>query len=408
LNAIYLAVIVFFTYASIFAFRKPFTVARFDGESYGTISYQTLLIISQVLGYMLSKFYGIKFIAELKRLQRWKTSLLMVGTAWMSLLLFALVPAPWGLVCFFVNGYTLGFMWGIVFSYIEGRRATDFIGVVLAVSFIFAGGFTRSVGKWLLLNWQVSEYWMPFLTGGLFVLPLILFYALLEKVPYPDAADEEERTIRLPMQKTERRLFLKQYSGGVLAIVVIYLLLTILRDLRDNYMGNMWSELGYNSNASVFSQTETITSLVVLALIGTLVFIRKNIQAFRIIHVLLITGFAITGLTSVLLQSGWLNGLYWMQFTGLGLYISYVLFNSVFFERLLASFKVAGNVGFLIYIADAWGYLGSIAVMFAKEIFKVQLNWVEFYARLTIGCAVVGIIASIFSLFYFNRKYRSI
>ncbi|MEJ8816852.1 DUF5690 family protein [Lacibacter sp. H407] len=404
--AVYLAVVVFFTYASIFAFRKPFTVATFDGLQFGKVSYQTLLIISQVVGYMLSKFYGIKFISELQRRGRWKTSLLMVGVAWLSLLLFAIVPAPWGILCFLVNGFTLGFMWGVVFSYVEGRRATDFIGVVLAVSFIFAGGFSRSVGKWLLLEWNVTEYWMPFATASLFAVPLLLFYFLLERAPFPDADDVAERTIRLPMNQPERKHFLKQFSAGVISFVIIYLLLTIMRDLRDNYMGNMWAELGYGGNAAVFAKTETITSLVVLGMIGMLVFVRKNMRAFRIIHVLMILGFLVAGLSSVLFKQQLISGASWMQFTGLGLYIAYVLFNSVFFERLLASFTIAGNVGFLIYVADAWGYLGSITVMLSKELLKLQLNWVSFYSQLVIVFAVAGIIASIFSLFYFNRKYQ--
>jgi len=406
-NAVYLAVIVFFTYASIFAFRKPFTVATFEGLKYWNVSYQTLLIISQVIGYMLSKFYGIKFISELQRHKRWKTSLLMVGVAWFSLLLFALVPAPWGMVCFFVNGFTLGFMWGVVFSYVEGRRATDFIGVVLAVSFIFAGGFSRSVGKWLLLNWNVTEYWMPFATASLFAGPLILFYIFLEKAPLPDTADVAERTVRLPMNQTERKNFLKQFRLGVIAFVIIYLLLTIMRDLRDNYMANMWNELGYAKNAGVFAKTETITSLVVLGLIGMMVFVRKNIRAFRIIHLLLMLGFAIAGIASLLFKEEMISGASWMQFTGLGLYIAYVLFNSVFFERLLAAFSIAGNVGFLIYVADAWGYLGSITVMLSKELFKLQLNWVSFYSQLVIVFALIGIVASVFSLLYFNQKHRS-
>ncbi|HTH31830.1 MAG TPA: DUF5690 family protein [Lacibacter sp.] len=405
-QAIYLAVVVFFTYASIFAFRKPFTVATFDGLKFWNVSYQTLLIISQVVGYMLSKFYGIKFISELKRHGRWKTSLLMVGVAWLSLLLFAVVPAPFGMICFLVNGFTLGFMWGVVFSYVEGRRATDFIGVVLAVSFIFAGGFSRSIGKWLLLDWNISEYWMPFVTASLFAIPLVIFYALLEKAPFPDGDDVAERTVRLPMNLPERKKFLQQFSAGVIAFVIIYLLLTIMRDLRDNYMGNMWTELGYGGNASVFAKTETITSLVVLAVIGMLVFVRKNMRAFRIIHVLLIVGFLLTGTASLLFRQSLLDGALWMQLTGLGLYISYVLFNSVFFERLLASFSIAGNVGFLIYTADAWGYLGSISVMLSKELLKLQLNWVSFYSQLVIVFAVVGVLASLFSLFYFNRKYK--
>ena len=61
---IYAALIAFLTYASVYAYRKPFTVATFDGIKFWNISYQTLLIISQVLGYMLSKFYGIKFCSK--------------------------------------------------------------------------------------------------------------------------------------------------------------------------------------------------------------------------------------------------------------------------------------------------------------------------------------------------------
>ncbi|MFN5135833.1 MAG: DUF5690 family protein [Chitinophagaceae bacterium] len=405
-TAVYLALVVFCTYASIFAFRKPFTVATFEGLKFWNISYQTLLIISQVLGYMLSKFYGIKFISELQRMGRWKTSLVLMGSAWLSLLLFAVLPAPWGMLCFFANGFVLGFMWGITFSYVEGRRATDFIGVVLAVSFIFAGGFSRSVGKWVMLRLEVSEFWMPFVTACIFGVPLLLFYWLMERAPHPDAEDIAERTVRKPMTSEERKDFLKTFGPGVVSFVLIYLLLTILRDLRDNYMANMWNELGYASNAGVFAKTETITSLIVLALIGTLVFVRNNFKAFRIIHVLLLLSFAVTFIASLLFKTNLISGAIWMQFTGLGLYIGYILFNSVYFERLLATFKIAGNVGFLIYLADAWGYLGSVSVMLSKEFLKTELSWVNFYSTLAVVCASVGFIAAVYCFSYFLKKHR--
>jgi hypothetical protein len=135
------AMIAFLAYSSVYAFRKPFTVATFDGIRFFGVPYQTLLIISQVLGYMLSKFFGIKFIAELQSLGRFRTGALLMGAAWLSLLLFAFIPAPYGIFCLFINGFMLGFMWGIIFSYVEGRRTTDLIGAVMAISFIFAGGF---------------------------------------------------------------------------------------------------------------------------------------------------------------------------------------------------------------------------------------------------------------------------
>ncbi len=370
------------------------------------MSYQTLLIVSQVVGYMLSKFYGIRFIAELGRIGRWRTSLYLLLTAWVSLLLFALLPAPWGALCMLLNGFVLGFMWGIVFSYVEGRRATDFLGVVLAVSFIFAGGFSRSVGKWVMEYGGVNEYWMPFATASLFAGPLLLFYYFLERTPEPDAADRAARTIRQPMRRQERMAFLREFGGGVITFVLIYLLLTILRDLRDNYMANMWKELGYGAQSAVFARTETITSLVVLALIGTLVLVRSNIHAFRLIHLLLLLGFALAGGCSFLFRQGLVPGMVWMQLSGLGLYLSYVLFNSVYFERLLATFRIAGNVGFLIYIADAWGYLGSISIMLGKEWLRVSQGWVPFYAELAQYLCLAGVLLTACSFFYFRHKYR--
>ena len=406
LVALYAALVAFLSYASIYAYRKPFTVATFEGISFLGISYQSLLIISQGLGYMLSKFWGIKFISELKQLGRWKTSVILIGSAWLCLLLFAIVPAPFGMLCLFVNGFMLGFMWGIVFSYVEGRRATDFIGSVLAVSFIFAGGFTRSVGKWLMLEWNVSEQWMPFMTGLVFLFPLILFLFLLERIPRPDKDDVDERTKRMPMTKEDRKKFLRQFGFGISAVTITYLFLTIMRDVRDNFMGNIWNELGFANNSSIFAKTETNNSLLILLMISMMVLIRKNVKAFRIVHLAILLGFLLAGISSALFVAGTLNGAAWMQLVGLGLYMSYIPFNCIFFERLIATFRIGGNVGFLIYIADAFGYLGSISVMLTKELLKIKLNWSEFYSQGVVLFSVIGCLGTVISFIYFNRKYQ--
>jgi hypothetical protein len=404
--ALYAALVAFFTYASIFSYRKAFTVATFEGLSFWGIKYQTLLVISQGAGYMFSKFYGISFIAELKRLGRWKTSAVLVGAAWLCLLLFALVPAPWGMLCLFGNGFVLGFMWGIIFSYVEGRKTTDFIGAALAVSFIFAGGFSRSVALWLKNSWQVPEQWLGFTTGLLFAGPLVLFMFLMERIPAPDREDVAERTERLPMTKEARKSFLRRFGPGTVAIIVTYLFLTIMRELRDNFMANIWNELGYGQKPAIFTQTETITSLLILAMIGLLVAVRKNIQALRLTHLMIFVGFVLAGVSSALFMVGYMKGALWMQLVGLGLYMGYIPFNSIFFERLIASFRIAGNVGFLIYLADAYGYLGSITVMLSKEVLKVQLAWTQFYPAGVIIFSAIGLVATLFSLSYFNRKYQ--
>ncbi|HTF29057.1 MAG TPA: DUF5690 family protein [Flavitalea sp.] len=404
--AISAALIAFLAYSSVYALRKPFTVATFPGINYFGITYQTLLIISQVSGYMLSKFAGIKIIAELKNLGRFKIAVMLISVAWLCLFFFAILPAPWGMICLFINGFALGFMWGIIFSYLEGRRATDLIGSVMAVSFIFAGGFTRSVAKWLMISYDISEKWMPFMTGLVFMVPLVLLLWLLDKVPEPDQNDVEERSIRLPMNREGRRNLLRKFGPGLVVVSITYLFLTIMRDIRDNYMANIWDELGYGNNYSIFTSTETNTSLIVLFIMALLVLIRKNIIAFSVIHGVIVCGFLIVLVSSVLFNSGKLEGAAWMQWVSLGLYLGYIPFNCIFFERMIASFRIAGNVGFLIYLADSFGYLGSVVVMLMKEFMEVTISWSAFYANGVVYGALIGLAGTLFSYIYFRKKYN--
>ena len=59
---------------------------------------------------------------------------------------------------------------------------------------------------------------------------------------------------------------------------------------------------------------------------------------------------------------------WWIVLVGLGAYIAYIPVGSMLFERLIACFKYKSNAGFLIYIADAMGYVGSILVMLYQTI----------------------------------------
>lgn len=406
--ALYTSVVAFLTYASVFAYRKAFTVAAFDGIQIGTFSYQTMLIISQVIGYMLSKFYGILFISSLRRTGRWITVSVLVGISWFCLLLFAVTPDWFGLICFFINGFMLGFLWGVIFSYVEGRRTTDLTGSVMAVSFIFAGGFSRSVGKWLMMEHAVPEKWMPFMTGAVFALPLAFFLFLIERIPPPDVRDEQERTRRIPMKRHNRKELMQALGTGILLVTVTYVFLTILRDIRDNYMANMWRELGYGSNFAIFTRTETITSVIVLLMMGSLVLVRRNMLALRLVHMVILAGFLLGGISSVLFITGRMAGATWMQLTGLGLYMAYIPFNSIFFERLIASFRMAANVGFLMYITDAFGYLGSVILMVTKESMKFDITWSNYFAWGVALFSVVGTLTIVSSLTWFSRRHKAL
>src|ERR1700748_1381451 len=92
LLSIMAAISSFGAYTCMYAFRKAFAAGTFTGLQYLHIDYKVWLVIAQIIGYTMSKFYGIKFIAELKPGQRAKSIFLLIGIAWLALLLFAIVP----------------------------------------------------------------------------------------------------------------------------------------------------------------------------------------------------------------------------------------------------------------------------------------------------------------------------
>jgi len=392
----------------VFGFRKSFTVATFDGIEIAGYSYKTILVLSQMLGYMLAKFYGIKYISELQRHGRGRIIILLTAISWLSWLFFALVPPPYNIAFLFINGFPLGMLWGVVFSYVEGRRSTDFIGATLAVSFIFASGFVKTVGAWLMVNFNITEFWVPFYTGLVFAGPLLIFVYMIERIPHPDREDIAARMDRVPMSAEDRKAFIKLFLPGLAACILIYCFATIFRDIRDNFGAEMWKEMGFFDKPEIFAQTEIPITIIVLVLIGSMVLIKNSFKAFMLSHLFIALGFILAGLSSYFFVNQMLSPVWWMTIVGLGLYMVYIPFNSVFFERLIATFKHAGNVGFLIYLADSFGYVGSIGVLMSKEIFKVKLNWVTFFSNSVIALSVVGLALTIFSAIYFIGKYKSL
>lgn len=390
-------------YASMYAFRKPFAAASFHGQQWLDVDYKVWLVVAQILGYMCSKFLGIGVIGGLRRERRAPLLLLLIGSAWLALLGFALVPAPWNIGFLFLNGLPLGMVWGLVFSYLEGRRTTEAMGAILASSFIMASGIVKSVGKWLLLM-GVDEFWMPFLTGLLFVPPLLIALRLLERVPDPDAADRAARSERQPMDRAERRAFVRRFLPGLALMIGCYVALTVVRDFRDNFEAELFADLGYGNNAGVFALIETPVAVAVLALTAGLTWFRDNLRGLMALHALMFAGLAVAGLSTLAFRDGALPPLWWLALVGFGLYLAYVPFNCVFFERLIATFRVAGNVGFLMYLSDAFGYLGSVAVLLAKEFSGLQLSWTQFFAQTVLALSAFGGACLLASAVYFHQR----
>jgi len=396
----------FGTYFCMYAFRKPFTVATFEDLSFAGVDYKIILIIAQVLGYMLSKFIGIKVISELQPNKRIIYLIGLILAAEVSLFLFALTPAPYNLIFMFLNGLPLGMVWGIVFSYLEGRKFTEFLGVALCSSFIVSSGAVKSVGLLVMENLQVSQFWMPSVTGAIFLAPFIFFAWLLNRMPQPTAEDKELRTERRPMTGKDRRKVFLTFLFPIVILVFFYTFLTAMRDFRDNFSREIWDALGFEGDVAIYTLSELPIALLVLVIIGFLGVIKDNFKAFVSYHYLLLFGTIAIGLSTLFFQLALISPILWMISVGFGLYICYVPFNCIFFDRMIANFRIKGNAGYLIYIADAFGYLGSMGVLLYKNFGHSKLSWLKFFMTSTYLIAILGTIITLVSLLYFKRKYR--
>ncbi|HSJ02436.1 MAG TPA: DUF5690 family protein, partial [Verrucomicrobium sp.] len=225
----------FTTYTCMYAFRRPFTVGTYEGLTVFGADYKSVAVVVQIMGYMMSKFVGIKVVSETKPERRVALILTLIGISALGLLLFASLPPPWNVVGLLINGLPLGMIWGLVFGFLEGRRVTEFLGLGMSLSVIFSSGWVKSAGGWLL-HFGVPEFWMPLTTGLLFVPPLCLAVAVLGCLPPPDQADRAARSTRVPMDKAARRAFLRQWWPGVVMLTGAYLCLMTYRDVRDTFM----------------------------------------------------------------------------------------------------------------------------------------------------------------------------
>ncbi len=393
----------FTAYFSMYAFRKPFSVATFEGEAMGEVSLKIALVIAQVLGYALSKFLSIKFVSEITPKRRALGLILLITMAELALLAFALLPPEGKVIAIFFNGLPLGAVWGLVFGYLEGRRSSEILGAGLSASYIVASGAVKSVGKWWLLA-GVSESWMPVVTGLCFAPSFLIAVWLLRQLPPPNAEDEAARTVRRPMGGEERLAFFRRFWFGLACLTGLYMLLTAYRDFRDNFAAEIWTALGWGEEPTIFTATEIPVAIAVMIALALIYRITDNRRAFFVIHGMMAGGTILIGLSTLAFDFGLIGGLPWMILLGVGLYLGYVPYGCVLFDRLIAATGAVGTAVFMIYVTDAFGYAGSIGVMLVKNFTETELSWLSFFRIFSYTASGVCTVAFAASAWSFARR----
>ena len=398
----------FGAYFAMYAYRKPFTAANFDhvaGWPFA-IDFKIMLVIAQVAGYALSKMIGVKIVSEMPPRYRALAILVLIGLAEIALAVFAVAPPLIGVAMLFLNGLGLGMIWGLVFGFLEGRRLTEILGAILCASFILSSGIVKSAGEALMVGGWASERTMPALTGLLFAPLLLVCVWALAQLPPPDARDEIERSPRTPMDAAQRRRLFAAHAPALIALIGTYILLTAFRDFRDNFASEIWGELGYAGEAGIFTWSEIPVATVVLVALGMLIRVRDNARAVLWNLGLVGIGLATMGLATAGFQLGLVGPVTWMITVGAGLYLAYTPFNALLFDRLMAATAFNGNAGFLIYVADAGGYSGSVLLLLVRNFAHISLRWSNFLCAVGYATCAIGLLATLFSAHRFRRSLR--
>jgi hypothetical protein len=398
----------FATYFCMYGFRKPFSATTFDGERAFGISFKSALVVAQVFGYMTAKFIGIKFISEVNKAKRAFYILSLIGTSHISLLLLALVPKPFNVFFLFTNGLSLGLIWGLVFSFIEGRKFTDLLALILSTNFIFSSGVAKSLSRVSIETWKIPEIYAPFVTGLLYIPLLLLAVWMLAKIPPPSAEEAASRGARVNLNGKERIALFTKFLTGLVAITVINLLLTILRDVKDNYAVEILRVVKPSFKPPIFAQMETVAAVIVLLLLLLLTTSKNHFKSIAAHHIAIGCGLVTILLSAWFLYQHILDPVFNLVLNTVGVYVCYNTLQCLFLDRFIAAFRVKGNIGFFFYFMDSIGYLGSCFIIVNKEILNAKVNWLNYFLAISFILGIIGIVSIIISWVYFNRKYKSI
>ncbi|ULQ57016.1 DUF5690 family protein [Flavihumibacter rivuli] len=396
----------FATYFCMYVYRKSISAATFDGLDNWGISFKSSLIIAQVFGYMLSKFIGIRFMATLNMKRRPYYLLGLIGTALVCLAGLAFTPMVLGPVWLFLNGLSLGLIWGLVFSYIEGRKYTDLLALILSTNFIFSSGMVKSLGRMVITDWGVEEARMPFYLGCLFIPLLLASTWLLAKIPPPNAAERLDRGDRLPMDARQRSNLVKAFFPMVFSLVVLNIIFTILRDLKDNYAVEIIRSIHPDYPPSIFARMETLAAIVVFLGLLTLTNIRNHYTSLKRQAIVILAGISGLWISTGLMITHPGQALGCMVTYTICLYSAYNTLQCLLIDRLLSCFRIRGNTGYLFYIMDAMAYLGSCIIIIMNETGSAKADWYHYFVQLSLWMPLVGMATLTTGAIFIYQLYK--
>ena len=210
----------------------------------------------------------------------------------------------------------------------------------------------------------------------------------MTRFPRPTAADIAARTERVTLNGSERRNLFLRFMPILTLLFVANLLITVMRDIKEDFIVCIIDVS--TISAWTFAHVDTIATLVMLAIfallalstlgMGTLAFIGANSDTLDI------------------------STTAWLFAQSLCIDVAYLGFQTIFFERFIACFKIRGNVGFFIITIDFVGYAGTVALLVFKKYLLTGIDWSVFYDYINLYVGLACCIAFAGSMAYIVRR----
>lgn len=394
------------SYSLVYALRKPFTAAEFEGLQVYGMDYKIAVSIIQLLGYVSAKLLGIKYISELRPEGRLKFIIGSAALSEISLIAFGVLPIPYNIVALYFNGLSLGCMWGVIFSFLEGRRTTDILASIMGVSMALSSGVAKSLGLYALNQLHVSEFWMPALIGAA-AFPLLCFTGwMMTRFPRPTEADIASRSERVTLNGHQRWALFRRFMPLLILLFGANLLLTVQRDIKEDFIVCIIDVQTISSWA--FAQIDSIATFVLLAVFALLATTYNHLKVLCMLLILSTFGMGTLAFLGATEGNEHIPTTIWLFLQSLCLDIAYLSFQTIFFERFIACFKIKGNVGFFIITIDFVGYLGTLGLLLFKEFCASHIDWASFYNHMSLFIGVACCLSFIASLIYmiYARKRK--
>jgi len=388
----------------------PF-VSRYEGQYVGDLQLKVAFTLSQMAGYALSKIGATIFMPGLAR--KYRCTLLCAGAlfAELCLVFFAFTPPIVQIILVFLNGVPLAWTWGLMMRYLEGRRFSEILVMALYLSVMVAGGLSRS---WALATIEggIPEMWTPAVCGGICSFICVLCFQMLDCLPDPDEGDVALRHERKPMTPKQANKFLREWGFGIMMVTIVYALLTTLRNFRDYFAPEIFSELmGQNYDASAFTQSEVPIGIATTLVFAMLVVVKDDRKGFNIILALMIFGSVSFGAFTLMFYSGvGIPPILWMILVGASMYISFIPPGATFYDRLNGATGVAFTSVFMVYFSDLFGCAATLSVLLVRNFGPSDLSFLDFFVWLAMIVSVVSVVglSAAFAFFWIKMRHLTV